>query len=587
MTLLARLSRLERDGLIEMAHAHPELEYLFRHGLIKDAAYFGLLKGDRRALHRAVGEALEQAADPTRDRLPALAVHFSEAGEGARALRYSTLAGDAAAAAYANAEAIAHYTRALGWAVEAACPPEQVQHLHLALGRAQELSGDYPAALATYQALQAAGQARQAPALVLSALTRRVVAHSVPSPSYDAAAAERLTAEALPLAESLGDCAAEARLRWAEMLTTHTLGRVAEALRSGEQALELARAAGDRDLLATVLQDLSRIHMSWGTPARAETLLAEALELWRALHNVPMLAETTTTLGGLAFFRGRYAEALELLRASQALSQSIGNAWGIAYSLMYQSYLLLDRGDFGAALAAVRGCLEHGERGGFFYPQAGVQPVLGVILTYLGQDAEAEAALDRAYSACERFVPAEIAGVHAMRAWRRLLLHDFAGAAEGAAAARTTLNPDDHLTATPYILTMVEVELELFAGRPAAALEGVRQRLTLEGHIGTQAFITDLHRLEGVALLALGDPATAETVLLAAHAQATAQPSHRALWTIALALARTAAARGDAAGAAQWQAIAAHQRDYLAAHIDDPAQRAAFLARADQLALTH
>ncbi|MGH2522606.1 MAG: hypothetical protein ACRDH2_08895 [Anaerolineales bacterium] len=60
MTLGNHLSTLETSGLIRLAARQPELEYLFRHALIQEAAYGSLVKADRRNLHRAVGEALER-----------------------------------------------------------------------------------------------------------------------------------------------------------------------------------------------------------------------------------------------------------------------------------------------------------------------------------------------------------------------------------------------------------------------------------------------------------------------------------------------------------------------------------------------
>jgi tetratricopeptide (TPR) repeat protein len=56
-----QLDALESKGLIRLAAIDPELEYLFRHALVQDAAYESLLKQERRALHRQVGEALEAA----------------------------------------------------------------------------------------------------------------------------------------------------------------------------------------------------------------------------------------------------------------------------------------------------------------------------------------------------------------------------------------------------------------------------------------------------------------------------------------------------------------------------------------------
>ncbi|NIV39984.1 MAG: hypothetical protein GWN58_64445, partial [Anaerolineae bacterium] len=38
----------------------PELEYIFKHELTREAAYNGLLKKERRVFHRQVAEALER-----------------------------------------------------------------------------------------------------------------------------------------------------------------------------------------------------------------------------------------------------------------------------------------------------------------------------------------------------------------------------------------------------------------------------------------------------------------------------------------------------------------------------------------------
>ena len=55
MSARADLGTLEASGLIEIAALQPELEYLFRHALVQEAAYASLLKQDRRALHLAAG----------------------------------------------------------------------------------------------------------------------------------------------------------------------------------------------------------------------------------------------------------------------------------------------------------------------------------------------------------------------------------------------------------------------------------------------------------------------------------------------------------------------------------------------------
>ena len=52
------LNTLEASGLVQVATLEPELEYLFRHALVQDAAYSSLLKQDRRTLHRLAADTL-------------------------------------------------------------------------------------------------------------------------------------------------------------------------------------------------------------------------------------------------------------------------------------------------------------------------------------------------------------------------------------------------------------------------------------------------------------------------------------------------------------------------------------------------
>src|SRR5574341_833995 len=153
MTLLNQLNTLESSGLIQLAAAQPELEYLFRHALAQDAAYGSLLKNDRRQLHQSVGEAMEKLYPGRLDEYAALlAYHFERAAVLEKAEHYLIRAGDHACSGYANAEAIAFYQAALHL-VETA--PEQTseenRRAHLAellekLAEVTERTGQHEAA---------------------------------------------------------------------------------------------------------------------------------------------------------------------------------------------------------------------------------------------------------------------------------------------------------------------------------------------------------------------------------------------------------------------------------------------------------
>jgi tetratricopeptide (TPR) repeat protein len=117
MSTRADLGTLEASGLIEIAALQPELEYLFRHALVQEAAYASLLKQDRRALHLAAAETI-LALHPDRERALAavVAMHLEQAGQADRAASYYEVAGEHALERYANREARGFFRRAVALA---------------------------------------------------------------------------------------------------------------------------------------------------------------------------------------------------------------------------------------------------------------------------------------------------------------------------------------------------------------------------------------------------------------------------------------------------------------------------------------
>jgi tetratricopeptide (TPR) repeat protein len=113
VTARSELGTLEASGLIQIVALQPELEYLFRHALVQEAAYSSLLKQDRRTLHRAAAETI-LSLHPEREQELAgvVAMHFELAGDAARAAQYLVAAGEHALERFANKEASAFFTRA-------------------------------------------------------------------------------------------------------------------------------------------------------------------------------------------------------------------------------------------------------------------------------------------------------------------------------------------------------------------------------------------------------------------------------------------------------------------------------------------
>jgi predicted ATPase len=92
----------------------PQATFLFKHALVRDAAYGTLLRGRRQALHARVVAALERqypdvvATEPER-----LAQHCAEAGLPEKAIGYCLMAAQRSLARSATAEAVAQLRRGL------------------------------------------------------------------------------------------------------------------------------------------------------------------------------------------------------------------------------------------------------------------------------------------------------------------------------------------------------------------------------------------------------------------------------------------------------------------------------------------
>jgi predicted ATPase len=114
MALDKDLRSLERVELLREAGRQPELEYIFRHELARDAAYATILNRKRREFHRRVAEAMEMIfADRIESQAHRLAQHFELAQDDDRALRYYEIAATAAMNLGATPEATRHYTSAI------------------------------------------------------------------------------------------------------------------------------------------------------------------------------------------------------------------------------------------------------------------------------------------------------------------------------------------------------------------------------------------------------------------------------------------------------------------------------------------
>lgn len=311
------LSVLESSGLIRLAATRPELEYLFRHVLVQDAAYETLLKQERRRLHLVVGETLEAHYPDRLDELAAtLAWHYQEADERERALDWLLRAGRHALRRYANVEAFAFFDRAGGLAPDGDDPAVVRQRIEIALGK-----------------------------------VRSGWIFRTPSELIEYVQAVAGEAEALGDQRLIGQVQlAIASMRW-QLGDAYLEGT--ELKQSLDRAIALSRSVGDLESQGMALTILGRSSLMSSDPRRSAEALEEAIALTEG-HDFIGTSLAADTLGMVYSKLGRFDEADASIRRAYELAQRSGDPTAMVDADLGASAIEAERGNLEAAVDLAR-----------------------------------------------------------------------------------------------------------------------------------------------------------------------------------------------------------------------------------------
>jgi class 3 adenylate cyclase/tetratricopeptide (TPR) repeat protein len=411
--LQGSLDRLIEAGLV---FAQPDGRYLFKHAMVRDAAYEGLLRRDRRRLHAAVASALERLSPAQARQEPELlAHHYTEAGLVPRALRYWGVAALRALQRSANLEAIAHTGKAfelletlpdtrerrvheLGlrflsggalWAAKGFASPE-VEQTFL---RAQELAAEVGDAAQTVVALRGLFGCYYARGELTRALVQGEAVKTVAQRSgsrgdltvghmevgsilfwrgeLDAARRELEAALSLydpaeqraRLLSTQIDPGANARyhLSW----TLWTLGFPDQALTSADRAVEAGREIAQPLTLAMALFWRAVVQLSRGEIAAAAADVGELRAVTTEFHILYLGATTTVLEGALLIEQDQVAAGMARIEQAFAEFQQqragLGRPWTLALvadGCLRTGMIVEGLATIEAAFAAVRA---HGE----------------------------------------------------------------------------------------------------------------------------------------------------------------------------------------------------------------------------------
>jgi DNA-binding CsgD family transcriptional regulator len=318
-------------GLREAVSAHVLLAdagdgtYGFRHALVKEAVYAELLPGERTRLHARFAAAL--AARDSDDPGPAaeLAWHWYAAHDLERALPAAVRAGLAAERAYAFAEAQRQFERALElWERCGAPAAEAGMDKAELLARAGEAAANAGAADRAV-ALVRGALAEVDPAadpLLAGQLTERLAFHLRIAGRPGAFEAYQEAVRLVPPGPTVARARVLAGLGQALMLRA----RSAEAIATCEEAIEVARAAGDPVVEAHALNSLGTALARLDDPEGGLAALWEARRRAAELGAAKDEARACVNLSDLLEDLGRLDEAVAVATEGIEVAKAAGLA---------------------------------------------------------------------------------------------------------------------------------------------------------------------------------------------------------------------------------------------------------------------
>lgn len=287
-TLSNALGQLEEAELLVRRGTPPEANYSFRHALVQEAAYEGLLRSKRQVLHKRIGDVLREKFPAVAETEPEiLAHHFTEAGLSGVALEWWRKAGQQALKRSAYSEAIAHLGKAIAAADELPDDPGRMMsrlHLQIAYGRALRggLGHNAPQTVAAWTRARQFAAGIDDPvelAPVHSGLFNACLTHGELAPMRELADAIKSAADQRPASPVAAVVA-----HWTGGVTCWFGGDYLNARTHLERALAIYGAEPDPatfrasalDLPFVIMRFLALVLWPLGTIARARRLAADA-----------------------------------------------------------------------------------------------------------------------------------------------------------------------------------------------------------------------------------------------------------------------------------------------------------------------
>ncbi len=360
------LGHLVDSGLVYCRGSPPEAEYTFKHALVQEAAYDGLLKSRRQQLHGRIASVFEQRFPERAETEPELlAHHHTEAGNVEQAIGYWQRAGERAIRSSANRGAIVQLSKGLAQIQSLPDTPERARRelaCRITMGGALIAARGYGAPDTGEAYIRARELCDQLGATkrLFPVLYGQWVHHAVRAEHRKA---QRVADQFLELAERQQDTAPLLVAHRCMGLSHLYGGEPATARPHLEQALSLFDPEDHSSLAYRYGQDpraSTQGWMSWvlwhlGYPEQALKSAKEGLANARALNHMHTIANTlgySCTM--IHQFCGDVSAADEDAGTLVALAEEQGFVMWRALGTVIQGWAMVERGETEAGMSRIR-----------------------------------------------------------------------------------------------------------------------------------------------------------------------------------------------------------------------------------------
>jgi predicted ATPase/class 3 adenylate cyclase len=440
------LAQLEQAELVFRRGEPPEAIYSFKHALVRDAAYETLLKSRRHQLHAQIARVLEEKfVDTVASEPETVAHHFTQAGLADPAIDYWLKAGNLALSRSANAEAAKHLKQGIELIAQAASPTRARKELdlYLALGPAMAVTEGF----ATAETRRVFSHAREllgedgTPKEQMTVLWGTYLAHGMQA-EHDAA--REVARQFLALAEHDQHPAVSAVANRFMAQTLLMLGQFADARLHFERTVALCTANQDTivayrrfgvDDHSGALSHYATTLVMLGYPEQSVAAAGQAVSRARSLGLVWTIALSLSHAALLGILCGndqlaayadeaaaysaeqgltdpehwaRFAQGallarngdpqrgIELMRAAMAGAESKADRTRRTFFLGHVAAAHASMGEAQACLTVLEQAFEVAAAKNECFFEAELHRLRGTMLSALGKEDEAEAALRRA-----------------------------------------------------------------------------------------------------------------------------------------------------------------------------------------------